>query len=85
VTIDIDIDAAVRTALTRIAPEADLDALPAGEDLQTELDLDSMDFLNFLIALSELTGVEIPESDSAQVRTFADCVGYVQARIASSP
>jgi acyl carrier protein len=80
-----DIDTAVRSALVRIAPEADLDNLPADEDLQTELDLDSMDFLNFLIALSELTGVEIPESDSAQVRTFGDCVSYLRARIGPSP
>lgn len=81
--VTIDIDTAVRTALTRISPEADLDALPGDAGLQEELDLDSMDFLNFLIALSELTGVEIPESDSSQVRTFADCAAYVHARVAS--
>ena len=78
-----DADSAVRTALARIAPEADLDVLPGDADLQEELDLDSMDFLNFLIALSELTGVDIPETDSSQVRTFADCVGYVTARVVS--
>jgi acyl carrier protein len=83
--VTIDIDAAVRSALSGIAPEADLDALPPDEDLQTELDLDSMDFLNFLIALSDLTGVQIPESDSDQVRTFANCVSYVQARRPPSP
>jgi acyl carrier protein len=80
--VTTDIEAAVRRALTRIAPEADLDALPGDADLQEELDLDSMDFLNFLIALSELTGVEIPESDSSQVRTFLDCTTYVRARVA---
>jgi acyl carrier protein len=82
--VTIDVDTALRTALTRIAPEADLDGLPGDADLQEELDLDSMDFLNFLIALSELTGVEIPEADASQVRTFVDCAAYVQARVASS-
>jgi acyl carrier protein len=82
--VTIDVDTAVRAALTRIAPEADLDALPGDADLQEELDLDSMDFLNFLIALSELTGVEIPESDSSRVRTFVDCAAYVQSRVAST-
>lgn len=43
-----------------------------------------MDFLNFLIAVSELTGVEIPESDSSQVRTFVDRANYVRARVAST-
>jgi acyl carrier protein len=82
--VTIDIDTAVRTALTGVAPEADLDALPGDADLQEELDLDSMDFLNFLIALSELTGVEIPESDSSQVRTFVDCSAYLRTRVPSN-
>ena len=67
-------------ALAAIAPEADLAGLDPGADLQEELDLDSMDFLNFLIAVGESTGVQIPESDYAQVRTFGDCVSYVLAR-----
>jgi acyl carrier protein len=83
--VTIDIDSAVRTALTRIAPEADFGELAGDADLQDELDLDSMDFLNFLIALSDLTGVEIPESDYGQVRTFAGCVSYVTARVPSTP
>lgn len=77
----IDVASAVRAALSRIAPEADFAELAGDADLQSELDLDSMDFLNFLIALSELTGVEIPESDYEQVRTFEGCVSYVTARV----
>ena len=42
-----------------------------------------MDFLNFLIALGEITGVHVPESDYAQVRTFGACVEYVSARLNS--
>jgi acyl carrier protein len=42
-----------------------------------------LDFLNFLIALSELTGVDIPESDASEVRTFEDCARYVPTRVAS--
>jgi acyl carrier protein len=77
--VTTDARTAVRTALAGIAPEADLDALASDVDLQEELDLDSMDFLNFLIALGELTGVHVPETDYAQVRTFGDCVQYVAA------
>ena len=75
-----DAPTAVRAALAAIAPEADLAALDPAADLQEELDLDSMDFLNFLLAVGESTGVQIPESDYAQVRTFGDCVSYVLAR-----
>jgi len=75
--MSIDTPAAVRAALAGIAPEADLDTVPGDADLQEELDLDSMDFLNFLIALGERTGVRVPESDYAQVRTLDGCVAYV--------
>lgn len=80
----IDAPAAVRRALAGIAPEADFDALAPDSNLQEELDLDSMDFLNFLIALSELTGVHVPESDYGQVRTLGGCIGYVAERASAT-
>ena len=74
-----DPDAAIRAALASIAPEADLDALAPDDDLQETLDLDSMDFLNFLIALAQATGVQIPETDYQLVRTYAGCRSYLVA------
>jgi hypothetical protein len=41
----------VLDTLSDIAPEADLGALPPDKDLTGQLDIDSMDFLNFVIAL----------------------------------
>ena len=79
-----EVRAAIRTALAGIAPEADLDTVPGDADLQEELDLDSMDFLNFLIALGERTGVRVPESDYDQVRTLDGCVAYVDARLGAT-
>ncbi len=72
-------DDAIRTALAGIAPEADLDVLSPDDELQEALDLDSMDFLNFLIALSRETGVQIPESDYDLVRTYRSCREYLVA------
>ena len=76
----VDADAAMRAALATIAPEADLDDVGPDEDLQEALDLDSMDFLNFLIAIARSTGVEIPESDYHLVRTYAGCKEYIAHR-----
>lgn len=75
--MNTDPEAAMRAALATIAPEADLDALEPEDDLQESLDLDSMDFLNFLIAVGQSTGIEIPESDYHLVRTFASCRSYL--------
>ena len=56
--------------LAGIAPEADLASVGDTEDLREVLDLDSMDFLNFVIGLSERTGLKIPEADTARLRTM---------------
>ncbi len=75
--MSIDPDDAIKRALAQIAPEADLDLLTPEDELPEALDLDSMDFLNFLIALAHTTGVEIPERDYAQVRSYGGCRDYL--------
>ena len=64
--------------LSGIAPEADLGTLAGGEDLREALDLDSMDFLNFVIALHERTGVDIPEADYPRLRTLDGAITYLE-------
>ncbi|MGH7165428.1 MAG: acyl carrier protein, partial [Nitrospiraceae bacterium] len=49
--------------LGEIAPEADLSTLKPDVNFRDQLDIDSMDFLNFVIALHEALRVEIPEAD----------------------
>jgi acyl carrier protein len=74
-----DVRTHVCNALARIAPEADLGALGPDDDLQETLDLDSMDFLNFVIGVKEATGVDVPERDYPHVATLRGCVEYVEA------
>ena len=72
----------VLDALGDIAPEADLDALPPDKDLREELDIDSMDFLNFVVALHEKLGVDIPEIDYPQLMTLEGAIAYLSQRSA---
>ncbi len=71
----------IRTTVLRllgdIAPEADLTVVRPDVPLREQLDLDSMDVLNLMIALHEKLGVEIPESDYAKLATLDGCVGYL--------
>jgi acyl carrier protein len=69
----------VLACIASVAPEAELDTLEGDVDLRDELDLDSMDFLNVLIAIKEATGVEVPERDYPQVRTLDALVAYLEA------
>ena len=66
--------------LAEIAPDVDLDAVDLDADMRAEMDLDSMDFLNLVEGIAERTGVDIPEADYGQVRSFAGLVEYVTGR-----
>ncbi len=66
-------------ALREIAPEADGATLDGGVELAEQLDIDSMDFLNLVTAMSERTGLEIPERDYPKLRTLDDAVAYLAA------
>jgi acyl carrier protein len=73
-----EIRATLLRALQDIAPETDAaSALSGGADLREALDIDSMDFLRFVVSLHERLGVEIPEKDYGRIRTLDACVDYV--------
>ncbi len=76
-----DIRSEVLSVLTGIAPEVDADDITDDELLRDQVDLDSMDWLNFLIGIHKKLDVDIPESDYASLRTLADVVGYVDKRL----
>lgn len=65
--------------LAGIAPEAELAGVGDDEDLREALDLDSMDFLNFVIGLAQRSGMKIPEADTPRLRTLRGVVAYLCA------
>ncbi|MBS3910398.1 MAG: acyl carrier protein [Hydrogenophaga sp.] len=79
-----DIRALAANVLAGIAPEADLASVGEHEDLREALDLDSMDFLNFIIGLSQGSGVNIPESDYPKLFTLAGMHGYLSRQGSSA-
>ncbi len=68
------------TELATIAPEADPAALSPDANVRETLDIDSYDFLQFLIALNEKLGVEVPEKDYAKFTTLECMVQYLAPR-----
>lgn len=63
--------------LATIAPEADPSIVSGDENIREALDLDSMDFLNFIIALHDRTGLAIPEADYPKLQTLDGAMGYL--------
>lgn len=72
-----DIRKLAADVLAGIAPEADLATVGESEDLREALDLDSMDFLNFIVGLSKGSGVPIPESDYPKLFTLQGLETYL--------
>jgi acyl carrier protein len=70
----------VLRVLGDIAPEADLASLRPDVAFREQLDLDSMDILNFVVGLHGALGVEIPEADYPKLATLDACVEYLASR-----
>jgi len=77
---DDEIKAMVLRELAKIAPELDSQIDPE-IDLREQIDLDSIDMLNLMIAIHETTGVDIPEADYPQMSSLNGCVSYLRARM----
>jgi acyl carrier protein len=63
--------------LSNIAPEIEADEVPDDEDMREALELDSMDFLNLIIAVSKRTKIAIPEADYGKVLTLDNMIRYL--------
>jgi acyl carrier protein len=77
---EAEIKAAILDGLAQVAPESEPAELSPDENVRRTLDIDSYDFLNFLIGLHEKLGVEIPEADYGKLNTLAEMVAYLSAR-----
>ena len=75
-----EIKATVLRVLGEIAPEVDLTRLAPDVSLRDQLDLDSMDILNVMIALHDALHVDIPETDYPKLATLNDAVAYLAQR-----
>jgi acyl carrier protein len=67
--------------VTEIAPDVDPASVIPGVAFRDQFDFDSMDTLNFAIALHRELGVEVPETDYAQLASLDKCVAYLAPRI----
>jgi acyl carrier protein len=78
---DEELRAVVIATLKTIAPEVEEGDLRPDRPLRNQVDLDSMDWLNFLIGLHEKLKVEIPEADYARLVTLGDVLDYLRLKL----
>jgi acyl carrier protein len=78
-----EIRAAVLAALAGVAPEADLCQLDPCANFRDQLDIDSVDFLNFVVALHKKLGVQIPEAEYSKLVSLESCETYLGKAVPS--
>ncbi|OFW24120.1 MAG: hypothetical protein A3H97_18500 [Acidobacteria bacterium RIFCSPLOWO2_02_FULL_65_29] len=71
-------------ALTGIAPEIDPAAVQSSINFREQFDLDSVDFLNFVLALHERLGIDIPEADYARLYSLESAVRYLTEKASAA-
>lgn len=72
-----EIRAAVLEALRRTVPDVDGATLHTDVSLRDQVEMDSIDFLRFLVAVHAAVGVEVPEREYPKLRTLDDLIAYV--------
>lgn len=78
-----EIRSVVLECLNGIAPEADPATIQPTVNLRDQLDLDSVDLLNFVISLHKRFKIEIAEKDYPQMMTLNGCVAYLSNKISA--
>jgi acyl carrier protein len=78
-----DVRAGILRALRLIAPEMDPSTLKSDMDLREQIDLDSMDVMNFVVALEEELGVAVPDTDVRGLTTLDEWVAYLSRSLVS--
>ena len=67
--------------VTQIAPDVDPATVIPGIDFRDQFDFDSMDTLNFAIALHGELGVDVPEAEYSKLASLDKCVAYLADRV----
>ena len=76
-----DLATRVLALVTEIAPDVDPASVIASVDFRDQFDFDSMDTLNFAIALHRELGVEVPEAEYSRLASLDKCVEYLADRV----
>ena len=81
---EAEIRKTVLDALASVAPELDEATLLPDRNFREQLDIDSMDFLNFVTAVHHRLGVDIPELDYPKLITLKGAIAYLEGKLVPS-
>jgi acyl carrier protein len=77
---DADLRTLILDCLKSVAPEADVGRLDAHRSFHDQLDIDSIDYLNFVLAIEERLGTRIAEIDYPKLSSLQGALAYLADR-----
>lgn len=69
----------VLEVFAQVAPDAQTDTIDAHQSFRDQYEIDSVDFLNFVLELEKRVGIQVPEGDYPKLSSLAGCVDYLAA------
>ncbi|GAB6167125.1 acyl carrier protein [Thermostilla marina] len=73
-----EIRQAIIDILADISPDDDLDSIDDAKPLRDQLDMDSMDLLDIVLALRRKYRIQIPEEDYPKLVTMNSTIDYLE-------
>ncbi len=73
-----DLLARVRKAMGAISCPVPAEKVIEGASLKNDLDLDSADLVEVILAIEEEFGISVKDEDVARARTVADLIAYLE-------
>lgn len=71
----------VTDLLKKVAPDTDPSQLKADDNIRTTLEIDSFDYLQFIVALDDKFGIETPEEDYGKIQSLKDVTTYIMDKL----
>lgn len=70
----------LRKLLKKVAPDSRPDQLDPSDNMTTALEIDSYDFLQFIISIDKELKVSIPEEDYGKVMNLNAMIAYLKGK-----
>ena len=77
-----DFEQIVKASLYSVAPDLESEEIDPELPFNAQFEFDSMDFLNYVIALNKTTGLTLPEKDYPRLTTLASATAYLREHLA---
>jgi len=78
------IKAQITESLLQVAPEAEIDTLDPDISFRDQIEIDSVDFLQFVLDLEKKLEISIPDVDYPKLSSLNGCLSYIENKSQSN-